>query len=306
MWIKEPGEINERLLFLGTRKNCLYLVKGDRYMLIGGGGQWVVPELEKQIHDYGIDMDRVQYLLIGHTHYDHCGAVPYLQKRYPHMEILASRGAVKLFSMEKAVNNMRRFSRQVMEDLGRSMVYEGISLEFDGVKVSRGLKEGDRIQLDDTLFFTVYETPGHSRCAMSAYAPNLKWLFPSDSLCIPIDDAERFASTASESYTTYLESLKKLQALEVRLCAWEHHGVMTEADAHDIVKRGIVYTLEAKRKILSLLEETKDPEFVAHWATKDWLDRTGFEFLPYDVMLHISRFMIKNAVEEQVDESAYL
>jgi glyoxylase-like metal-dependent hydrolase (beta-lactamase superfamily II) len=306
MWIKEPGEINDRLVFLGTQKNNLYLVKGDRYMLIGGGGQWIVPELARQIRDYQIDMDRVHYLFVGHSHYDHCGAVPYLRKRYPHIKILASQGAVKLFGMEKAVKNMRTFSRQVMENLGYPMEFDGISLELDGVTVDRGLKDGEQIDLGNDLCFNVYETPGHSRCAMTAYAPRQKWLFPSDSLCIPVDDADEFVSTASESFVTYLDSLKKLEKLDVHLCAWEHHGVMTDGDAHDIIKRGIRFSLDYRRRILNLLEETGDSEQVAHWATKNWLDRTGFDFLPYDIMLYISREVVENAVEEKIEESKYL
>jgi 2-aminobenzoylacetyl-CoA thioesterase len=306
MWIKEPGEVNDRLIFLGTLKNSIYLVKGDRHMLVGGGAQWIVPELEKQIRDFQIDMDRVQYLLIGHSHYDHCGAVPYLQKRYPHIDILASEGVVKLFNMEKAMQNMRTFSCQVMENLDLPMTYEGISLEFDGVTVAKGLKDGDHIDLGNGVLFELYETPGHSRCSMTAYAPDQKWLFPSDSLCIPIDDDDEFAPTASESFITYLESLKKLENLDVRLSAWEHYGIMTDVHAKDIIRRGIRFTLDFRQRILSRLKETGDSEKVAHWATKDWLDRTGFDFLSYDIMLYISRGVIKNAVEEQIDEQKYL
>ena len=76
MWIEQVGEINEQLMLLGTRKTIMYLLKGDRYTLLGGGGQWIVPELERQFTQFQIDMDRVQYLVVGHTHYDHCGAVP--------------------------------------------------------------------------------------------------------------------------------------------------------------------------------------------------------------------------------------
>ena len=49
MWIQDAGEINDRLILLGTRQNSSYLVKGERHMLIGVGGQWVVPELERQM-----------------------------------------------------------------------------------------------------------------------------------------------------------------------------------------------------------------------------------------------------------------
>ncbi|WP_422699204.1 MBL fold metallo-hydrolase [Desulfosarcina cetonica] len=59
-------------------------------MLVGGGCQWIVRELMEQIQAWKIDMQRVKYLFIGHSHFDHCGAVPFLQKRYPHLEVLAS------------------------------------------------------------------------------------------------------------------------------------------------------------------------------------------------------------------------
>lgn len=306
MRIQKPGEINEHLVMLGTRENNLYLVKGDPFILIGGGGQWIVPEIERQIRDFRIDMDRVKYLCIGHTHYDHCGAVPYLQKRYPHLSVLASIGAVKLFAMEKAVRNMRTFSHKVMEDLGLPMVFEGISLEFDGISVARGLKEGDRIDLGGDLVFDVFETPGHSRCAMTLYAPEKKWLFPSDSLSIPVDDAGEFASTASESYISYLNSLKKLENLDVQLCAWEHFGVVTDEDARGIIQRAIRFTLNEIRRVRDLLAKTGDSEVVARMTAREWLDRTGFGFLPYDIMVHICRGMIKNVLEEAVEESDYL
>jgi glyoxylase-like metal-dependent hydrolase (beta-lactamase superfamily II) len=306
MWIEEVGEINEQLMLLGTRKTIMYLLKGDRYTLLGGGGQWIVPELERQFREFQIDMDRVQYLVVGHTHYDHCGAVPYLQKRYPHLQVLASQQALNLYSMEKAVRNMRTFSQQVMQELGLPMEFEGISLEFDGVRVARTLREGERLDLGGQLSFRVYETPGHSRCAITLYEPQKKWLFPTDSMALPVDAGNRFASTASESFIVYLDSLKKLAGLEVDLCAWEHFGVMTAGDAKDIVRRVMRFTLEYKRRLAAHVDQTGDIEETARRFAQDWLDITGFEFLPQPVMLHITRGMVQKALEEQVDEAQYL
>ncbi|MFC1857381.1 MBL fold metallo-hydrolase [Thermodesulfobacteriota bacterium] len=306
MWIQDAGEINDRLILLGTRQNTSYLVKGKRHMLVGIGGQWVVPELERQIREFHIDMDRVQYLLIAHTHFDHSGAVPYFQKRYPHLEVLASREALKVFAMKKAVRNMRIFSRRVMEDLGLSLEYEGISLDFDGVEVAQGLQGGDRVDLGDGLYFDVYEAPGHSRCSMILYAPDPKWLFPSDSLSIPVGDGNEFAFTALDNFSEYLDSLKKLEDLEIRLCAWEHYGVMTNDDIQDIVKRSIRFTLEHRRRLLDLLDKSGDQEEIAQWATREWLEKTRFDFVPFDVKLHIYRGIVKNALEEQIEEADYI
>ena len=300
MWIQEPCEINRRLLFLGTRKSSVYLVKGDRHMIAGAGGPWIVEELQRQIDAFQIDMDRVQYLLIGHSHYDHCGAATYLLKRYPHLKVLASQGAQKLYTMKKAVNNMRNFNDMVMEKMNLGMEHDGISLAFDEIRVDRVLHEGDTIDLGENIKFAVYETPGHSRCSMTIYDPKQKWLFPSDSLHVPVGKGDQFVSTASESFIEYLNSLKKLENLDIDLCAWEHHGVMTGEDVKDIIRRGIEFTFDFKRRINQAVERSGSPENVAHWITHDWLDKTDFEFLPYDVMFHVAQGMVKKAVEEKI------
>ncbi|MCK4984080.1 MAG: MBL fold metallo-hydrolase, partial [Desulfobacterales bacterium] len=295
------GEINDRLVRLGTRHSVIYLAKGDRYMLIGAGGQWVLPALEQQIQDFDIDMDRVRYLLIGHSHYDHCGTVPYLQKRYPHLKVLASRRATELYAKEKAVSNMRKFSRQAMETMGAPAQLNGISLEFDGIRVARALQEGERVDLGNNLSFDVFETPGHSRCSMMVYAAEQKWLFCSDSMPIPapVGNGYRFMCTASESFVTYLASLKKLEKLPIQLCAWEHYGYMTGDEARRIISDATNMTLEYKRLLRKRVEQSDNMETIVRWAAQDWLDATGFKFLSFEVMLHITRTMIKNAVAEQ-------
>ena len=302
MFNQSTGEINDRLVRLGTRQSVIYLAKGDPDMLIGGGGQWVIPSLEQQIREFHVDMDRVRYLLIGHSHYDHCGAVPYLQKRYPHLEVLASRGAAKLFAMEKAVSNMSKFSRQAMEEMGVPMQFNGISLEFDGIQVAKSLQEGDRVDLGNNLIFEVYETPGHSRCSIMLHVPEKKWLFCSDSIPLPTNNGKRLVCTASESYNTFLASLRKMETLPIRLCAWEHYGYMTGNDAQSIIPRAINSTLEYKQLLQERVEQSKDIEMTAQWAAQEWLTATGMKFLPYDVVTHIQRTMVENAVKERLEE----
>ena len=306
MWIDTTGEIDDRLVRLGNYKSGVYLVKGDRWMLIGGGGQWMVPDMEQQVEALKIDMDRVAYLFIGHSHYDHCGAVPYLQKRYPHLKVLASREAAKFFAMEKAIANMHKFSTQAMETMGLPMEYNGIPLTFDGIRLHGVLEEGERLDLGDDLSLEFIETPGHSRCSMMAYCPGRQWLFPSDSMPIPLGADGRFMCTASESFVTYLNSLKKISDRPIRLCAWEHHGAMTDEDARSIVSRAIAYTLEYKRLLVENLEQSGNLDETALWAARDWLDNTNFDFLPLDVMHYITKGMVKNAQEETITDSDWI
>ncbi len=300
MFFDLPGEINDRLVRLGTDQSVMYLVKGDRHMLIGGGGQWVIPALEEQIETYGIDMEQVRYLLIGHSHFDHCGAVPYLLKRYPHIEVLASKGAAKLYDMEKAIHNIRRFSQMAMNAMGVPKVFNGIPLAFDNVRLTRALGEGERLDLGDGICFEIIESPGHSRCSLMAYEPTRKWLFPSDSMPMPCERGNRLMCTASESYHAYVASLRKLEDRPIEFCGWEHFGYMVGDDAREIVKRGIAATMAYKRHLQERVRALGGIDEAAKWAAHDWLRVTGFKFLPHDVMAFISRTMVNNALKESV------
>ncbi|HJO63692.1 MAG TPA: MBL fold metallo-hydrolase, partial [Desulfobacterales bacterium] len=90
MRIQKAGTITDQILLLGSRHGSMYLIMGDKYALLGGGVAWEVPRLEAQLDRFQIDRNRIQYLVISHAHHDHCGAVPYLIARYPHIQKIAS------------------------------------------------------------------------------------------------------------------------------------------------------------------------------------------------------------------------
>lgn len=302
MWMQTPGIVNDHLVFLGTRENNIYLLKGDVDMLVGGGSQWIVPDLMEQIQGWKIDMQRVKYLFVGHTHYDHCGAVPFLQKRYPHLQVLASRQAAKYFNMPKAVNNARTFGRQALQQMGVANEFEGTSLDFDAIRVNCVLHDGAPVDLGQGMLACVFETPGHSRCAMSLYLKEQKWLFPSDALSLPLDGGRQFACTASESFVDYMDSLNLIDSLEVELCAWEHYGLMTGEHVKGIVSRVKHATLAHKEMLKTHVEQSGDVEATAKWAAREWLAQTQFKFIPFDVMHHICRQMVQNAVKEKLTD----
>jgi glyoxylase-like metal-dependent hydrolase (beta-lactamase superfamily II) len=256
----------------------------------------------QQIQAWKIDMQRVKYLFVGHSHFDHCGAVPFLQKRYPHLQVLASKQSAKYFTMPKAVNNARTFGRQALEQMGASNEFEGVSLDFDTIRVKRVLQDGDHVDLGRGMVASVFETPGHSRCAMTLYLKAQKWLFPSDALSLPLDGGEQFACTASESFVDYMNSLDRMDALEVELCAWEHYGLMTGEHARRIVSRVKQSTLAYKRMLKTHVEQSGDGEATAKWAAREWLAQTQFKFIPFNVMQHICRQMVQNAVKEKLTD----
>jgi 2-aminobenzoylacetyl-CoA thioesterase len=300
MWLRSSGPVNDRLDLLGTEKSCMYLLKGDRHMLIGAAGPWVVPELERQFDELGIDLERIRYVLISHTHFDHCGAVPYLRRRLPHLQILGSVGAARLLGNEKAVRNTDAFLQEAAESTGAPSEYRGHSLAFEPFRLDRPLSDGDVVDLGGDVSIHAFETPGHSRCSMVAYEPRRKWLFPGDSLHPPTLDGCGFLNTASESFVVYQQSLRKLDHLEVSLCGWEHHGARTEEDARSAVRVGLDFTVSYRDWVLQVLDREGDPDFAAQVVSRAWLSKAEFAFLPERVMLHIARGVVRNATEERI------
>jgi len=83
MRIREAGTISDQLIFLGDQRVCMYLLKGERYLLLGGGMSYVVPTVEEQLDRFGVDRSRITGLLILHSHFDHSTAAPYFMQAWP-------------------------------------------------------------------------------------------------------------------------------------------------------------------------------------------------------------------------------
>ncbi|RLC31132.1 MAG: hypothetical protein DRH32_04710, partial [Deltaproteobacteria bacterium] len=80
MFIDRPGKITERILFLGRREACVYLLKGrGEYALIGGGMAYIVPEILDQLRIHDINEEKIRRIIILHSHFDHCGIVEFFK-----------------------------------------------------------------------------------------------------------------------------------------------------------------------------------------------------------------------------------
>lgn len=118
MWIKEPQKVNEEIEYLGTTDMCIYLLKGNEYMFIEGGMSYVVPTLLQQLDERGIDQSKITKFLILHSHFDHCGIVPFFKRRLPQMEVLASARTKEVYEKDKAIQFIRERNRAMIEYYG--------------------------------------------------------------------------------------------------------------------------------------------------------------------------------------------
>jgi glyoxylase-like metal-dependent hydrolase (beta-lactamase superfamily II) len=294
MWIREPGKITDRIDFLGTRKNCLYLLKGEKAMIIGGGMSYIAPSLERQFSEAAFDFKRIKYLVIPHSHFDHCGAVPYLKRKFPWVQIAASAYSREVFSKEKALNFIANINEEMIEKLGLESEYARLNLQFDGIQVDQVVAEGDIIDLGDGIETHFIEAPGHTKCSMAIYVPKLKAVFPSDSAPFPTDDGTALSyPSAQYDFPLYMESLKKLAAYEVAICAFDHHGVFIADQAKNILQQGLEQAERFKNYVINQYRQIGDLDKMAQNLAAAASEKNKFGFLSLELETAVAKTVIR-------------
>lgn len=300
MLIKQPAKISHRIDFLGTDKTCLYLLKGRDAMIIGGGMSWTAPALERQFSTIDYDPARIKYLVIPHSHFDHCGAVPYLKRKFPHLEIVASAYCQQLFAKERVIKIIAAANDSTLEKMGMQGEYDRLNLEFDGIHVDRAVAEGDIIDLGEGMEVQFIETPGHTRCSISSYVPALKAMFPSDSAPFPTEDGTELSyPSAQYSFSLYMESLRKLASYEVEICGFDHHGVFTLPQARTILRQGLEHSERFRKHILSRYRRTGDPGRLAGEVAAVAVEKNRFPFLQLELETTVARMAIDNIIKDE-------
>jgi glyoxylase-like metal-dependent hydrolase (beta-lactamase superfamily II) len=296
--IKKPGRVLDQLELLGTWQNCIYLLKGKKAMIVGGGMSWIAPDLERQFAAIDYDHSRIRYLFITHSHFDHCGAVPYLKKKFPEIKILASAFSQRVFSLKKAVQFIAAMNERMIEKAGLSEEDKRLSPQFDGIQIDQVVEDQDYLDLGDGIKVRFLEVPGHTQCSVAAYVPSLKLLFPSDSAAFPQYDGSGITHPSPQyDFRLYQESLKKLSALEVETLAFEHHGFLRGAEARQFLTRAIEKAEEDKEFIVARARNQEDFEEVAQKFAGEFREQARLPFLPAEIQKSVAETVVRKILQ---------
>lgn len=297
MWLKEPAEINETIRFLGTHELCFYLVQGKDALIIGGGMNHAAPALETQLRDIDIDPHRVKYLVVTHSHFDHCGAVAYLRRRFPDIEVLATAASKDALAKQKVVDYNARMNDLAAEQMGLREECMPLEGQPDAFRIDRAVSEGDVVDLGEGVSVEFHEVPGHSKCCLATYVPACRALFPTDTTPHPVKDWNDLAfPSAQYDFASYVKSLRRLGEFDVEILGLDHHGVMLGPEAKEFLRLGLRRTLDFQREVLRRYAVSKDLDEVARETAREALGKVKLQFITEDLMFIITRKMIRNIV----------
>ncbi len=210
MVMDTPGWITERILLLGRRESCVYLVKGkDEYALVGGGTAYIVPDILDQLDHFNVPEDQIRHMIILHAHFDHCGIIPFFKKRWPRAVIAASGRAKTLLSTPKVVQSIAQLNQFLISSMGRADAAGSLGIDFPGITIEQVLEDRDALMCGGVRL-EIMEVPGHSSCSIAVYMPEEKALFASDAGGIPFGND--VFTAANSNFDQYLASLDKMSA----------------------------------------------------------------------------------------------
>ena len=295
--IVEPGKVTERITMLGAPESCFYhLDGGEEAVLIGGGMAYLAPRILPQIEAFAIDVKKITQLIILHTHFDHCGLVPYLKKLWPWVKVAASRQGKSCLSDPKLTQHIAGLNQAMIATEGLEKEAAQLGSAFTKIEVEETVKEGDRLPCGD-LSVDILEVPGHSSCSIAAYVPAGKALFASDSLGVHYP--QLIFAAGNSNFDLYEKNLHRLAGFDVEAVLLEHFGAALGAEARNLLPKSIKAAEDARAEIKRIFRRTRDVAKTAREVTRSILERTPGNFLVEDVLFGVMERMVRFIVKAQ-------
>jgi glyoxylase-like metal-dependent hydrolase (beta-lactamase superfamily II) len=234
----------------------VYLIHGQKNILIDCSILAKGPEIGKSLAGI-LKEDKIDTVLLTHSHYDHCGACTYLQAIHK-FNIFASKRTKEILQNPKAIEFIDNLNQEFFRILGLDSTIH-VTMPENIVAIN----EGDRIPVSQSQWLQVYETPGHSRCSLSFLLQPENILFPGDAAGI-IEKDGTIKPLFLSSYTQYIESIKKLRTLDAEILALPHNQIIKGSkNIWKFFSHSLLGTQKIKNKIFQELQISTDFNAIA-------------------------------------------
>lgn len=277
------GHGGEALLIKGSKKN----------VLLDCGMAYCGDETSKNIAKA---VDRLDYILLSHSHYDHIGALPYIKERFPEAVVCGSEKCSRILKKESA--------KALMHELGSAAreLYapqNGNDIRTDLPEVDIVLRDGDSVELGDETI-EAYETKGHTDCSMSFFLKPVRLLFTSESTGI-LEGRDYIHTPVLKSFSDAYISLEKCRKLDPVYVCLPHFGMIPR----DFTEKFFdMFENECHKKI-DFVRSMKEQGLNEDKMFEKYIDRywtpAKLQEQPYEAFLINSRHIL-NALLKEIDD----
>lgn len=274
-----PG--GEAVLIMGSEKTALY----DCGMACFE--KELIKNIEKTLGNRNLD-----YILISHSHYDHMGALPYIIKRWPDIEVCGAEKAKQVFERPGAVAMIESMGRTAAEHYGKNPG----DVTSEGIRIDRVLKSGDILELGEEKILAI-ETKGHTDCCMSYFIRPEGILMASESTGV-ISKEGILRTSILKSFDESLEAARFLKLMPFKYLLVSHYGIL-DRSFNDVYFDMYIEEAEKEREMIErLISEGKNSDeiFEAHKELY-WSEERGKE-QPFRAYEMNTKIIIKRMMKE--------
>ena len=243
----------------------VYLFKdGDGISLfdVGCGAMAPVDRLFSALEGLGWKSKPIKKIVLSHVHPDHSGALEILLTEVtPEHIILHEHDLPYALEPERLTLSFDiALCKGQFSAMGHDVPKGSKGPEFDlipyfkalgcsacSVKPTKTVLEGDLIQIGD-YHFQIFHTPGHAPGHMSLYDPDRRVLLAGDI----VGEMVAWYTPSSGGAAQYLESLEKVEALDIDLILPSHGDILQEPKKN--IQRIRAKILEKDMGILEALQ----------------------------------------------------
>jgi 2-aminobenzoylacetyl-CoA thioesterase len=229
----------------------LYVIRGKQNLMIDCSILAKAREIEKKLLAF-LGNEKIDLVLLTHSHYDHTGACSYLQEKFG-FAIMASHRTKEILENDKAIGFIDDLNQKF-----KKILHDPSALVFSKPERVRGIGENEEIKLTGGQAIVVVETPGHTRCSISFLLKPENILFPGDAAGV-IEKSGKIKPLFLSSYTQYERSLRKLIAIQADVLALPHNtAVKGKKQVRDFLESSLRETLKLKEEIMTALRDKPD------------------------------------------------
>jgi glyoxylase-like metal-dependent hydrolase (beta-lactamase superfamily II) len=233
MFVQDPQKLSAHVHYVGSPMACNFVIETPTPALVDAGFTFSAPKLQEDVTRILGGPEKLRYLFLTHSHYDHVGCVAFLKRTNPDLTVVGHPRMQKVFDNPRALALIRELNRQ-SERLAPLPEAFRTRTEIDRLRLDRPVRDGEIFHLGDGVTVRAMYSPGHTRDCVWYYLLPDRVLFGGDGLGVYTGDGSVMAEFTS-SFANLMASLRRLQGLEIEILALPHSGVVVgkeDVEAH--------------------------------------------------------------------------
>lgn len=250
---------------------------GKTAILYDSGFAFTGEKVAEKIKDY-LKERPLDYIFLTHSHYDHALGSVYALKHWPNAKVVAGEYATKIFSKPTAKAVMRDLDKKYAIKCGYGE-YEDL---IDNLKVDIPVCDGDTIKAGE-LEFIALNLPGHTKCSVGYYCPELKLFLSCES--VGVYGGENIVMPSYlVGYQMALDSISRAEQLDIENMLIPHYGLISNIDAKNFLKNSKLGAIETANQIVEIIKNGGSREDAIEFFKDKYFKGYVKEVYPPDAM----------------------